>query len=95
MLEIGDDVRVTATVEMFYTDAKKRKALRSKVELVGKVCGATRRQLGVYCPGYSGFDEYEPAFLNVTGTIFVYQVRQGLMRKPVEVLPCDLHKVKK
>lgn len=59
------------------------------------IVGARRRLLGTvvspsYSTGYYGDDEYEPGGINVEETVFVYQARQGFMRKIVEVLPQDI-----
>lgn len=93
MLSIGDRVRVYARAEMSYFKWV-RKVFRKKYRVKGWVVGATRRQLGTYVGTQDIFNSLDgddaPAYLHVTGTVFVYRVTLGLMRKPFDVLPCDL-----
>lgn len=94
MLFIGDRVRVYARADMGYRK-KIRKVFRERYIVKGWIVGATRRQLGMYQKGsqgplgFHGVD-FEPAYLWVTGTVFVYRVTIGMLRKPFDVLPCDL-----
>ncbi len=93
MLSIGDRVRVHARAEMGYLK-RVRKVFRKKYRVKGWVVGATRRQRGTYMGTHNIFNSLDgdgvPAYLHVTGTVFVYRVTLGLMRKPFDVLPCDL-----
>lgn len=50
------------------------------------VVGGRFRFTGKVHPG--GYDD--PGYLEVQGTQFVYQVREGFINKPLEVLPQDL-----
>jgi len=95
LLKIGDVVSVQGKVEIYYED-KKRKMERVEIQPPVQVivCGATRRQLGAVHPGsyYHTLDgdDYDPGYLLVERTVFVYQVRIGLMRKQFECLPEDI-----
>lgn len=92
MLSIGDRVQVYARADMGYRE-KIRKVFREKCRVKGWIVGATHRQFGMYT-GSSGFNpldgDCEPAYLQVTGTVFVYRVTRRLLGKPFDVLPCDL-----
>ena len=106
LLNIGDVVTVNAVVcversqdwdetkNVFFGPIR-RAIVRSKCKPTTMiVIGASRRQLGTVHPGthYSGLDGdyYDPGYLDVSETVFVYQVRAGLMRQIVEVLPSDI-----
>jgi hypothetical protein len=95
LLNIGDIVLVSGKVEMYYED-KRRKMERMVIEppVLSVICGATRRRLGVVHPGHHyqslDGDDYDPGYLQVEKTVFVYQVRLGLMRKQFECLPEDV-----
>ena len=106
MLKIGDVVQVNAVVNVErsqdWDEAKsqffgplQRRIVRSECKpTVMIVVGARRRQLGIVrtASGASGpdWDDYDPGYLKVSETVFVYQVRPGMMRKIVEVLPQDI-----
>ena len=95
LLSIGDRVTVKGRVEIYYED-KQRKMEVTDIQppVQAIVCGATRRKLGTVHPGqhYSTMDgdDYDPGYLLVERTVFVYQVRLGLMRKQFECLPEDV-----
>lgn len=106
MLKIGDVVQVNAVVcverSQDWDEAKSlffgplhRRIVRTECKPTAMiVVGARRRQLGTVYPGshYHTLDgdDYDPGYLNVSETVFVYQVRPGMMRKIVEVLPQDI-----
>jgi hypothetical protein len=59
------------------------------------IVGARRRLLGTvvspsYSTSYYGEEDYWPGGIDIEETVFVYQARQGFMRKIVEVLPQDI-----
>ena len=58
------------------------------------IVGARRRLLGTVHTSthYNSLDgdEYDPGYLKVDETVFVYQVLRGLMRKIEEALPDDV-----
>lgn len=96
--QIGQWVRVTGYVERLRFGEKflnvqwKRRGLRPTV---GQVVGATYRLIGGIEPGWSSVSYYgeedgEPTRFVETGRIFVWQVRFGLVNRPVEVLEADL-----
>ena len=92
LLKIGDVVSVQGRVEIYYDDKCNRKMDRVEIQpaVQAIVCGATRRKLGKVHPA-SGYDaDYDPGHLQVKETVFVYQVRIGLMRKQFECLPEDV-----
>ncbi len=104
LLNIGDERIVWATVtfgnerdrddNLNEIGPLKRRMYRQTVCPVKMiVVGATRRKLGIVHPtqgGRSMYDECWQGHIEVTETVFVYQCRQGLMRRIVEVLPFDL-----
>ena len=106
LLKIGDEVVAKATVTFFrgheYEDdgITKKGPLRRMMERneiessTMTVVGARRRILGEVRPGqhYSTLDgdDYDPGYCTVEETVFVYQVRRGLMRKIEEALPDDV-----
>lgn len=109
MLKIGDVVQVNAVVNFYRdTDYEsdgmtpvgplRRIMQRKLIDLCNMVVvGARRRQLGIVrvASGASGqdWDDYDPGCLKVSETVFVYQVRPGMMRKIVEALPQDVTKI--
>lgn len=109
MLKIGDVVQVNAVVcverSQNWDEAKsqffgplQRRIVRTECKPTSMiVIGARRRQLGTVITGthYQSLDGdgYDPGYLDVSETVFVYQVRPGMMRKIVEVLPQDLEKI--
>lgn len=107
LLSIGDIVSVKARVcfdreqdidENFVRHGPIKRVM-NRYEIEPKemiVVGARRRKLGIVHLGRhytDDGDEYDPGYLEETESVFVYQVRIGLMRKIVEVLPQDVSKM--
>lgn len=106
LLKIGDKVEVMATITVFRdTDYEsdgftkkgplRRKMERKEIEPAEMiVVGARRRLLGevrVGCHYHTmDGDDYDPGYLVVEESVFVYQVRRGLMRRIEEALPDDV-----
>jgi hypothetical protein len=106
LLKIGDVVTVSAVVSVVrskeWNEEKSefygplRRIMEREVIPPTRmfVVGAKRRLLGEVRIGqlYSTLDgdDYDPGYLVVDESVFVYQARVGLMRKIVEVLPQDL-----
>jgi len=103
--QIGDRVIVNATAvfdvhQDFDVNLKPSGPLVRQYERTGIpptemiVVGGRFRKEGIVHPArpFHGIDgaEYEPGHLEQTGSVFVYQVRQGFMRKIQEVLPEDM-----
>lgn len=95
--QIGEKVTVYATVEFAYNDKSERVQFRTELEIpqVGVITGGTYKMLGTYSSAnsridYYGDDDYEPAYLSVSETKFIYTVKFGLMNKDVYVLPNDV-----
>ena len=99
LLKIGDTVIVKGYIDIYYED-RRRKINRINIDppIHAIICGATRRRLGLVHPGvhYGGLDgdDYDQGYLSIEQTVFVYQVRRGLMRKQFECFPDDVYKVR-
>ena len=105
LLNIGDWIEASTSVEFVYeqqpdghdemdiwhrnANPVMRIAKKTERQVSGQIVGGSYRQLGEYYRGTGG-DEPDPPMLNVTGTVFVYQVREGFLNKPVEVLAEDI-----
>lgn len=97
-LPIGTVVRVYKTAYAFYTNKNERVIglNRLKNPVIGVIVGATHIVEGSYHeeknPSY--FEgEYYPPYLIEDKRHFVYLVRQGLLNKPLKVLPKDISSV--
>jgi hypothetical protein len=94
-MNIGDKVQVKATMEFYYDDNKCRRFERTPNCFEAFVTGAANKPIGKYVDGgphYSYLDgpEYEPPYLDVTGTVRVYRVRKRLFGREFDVHPDDL-----
>ena len=95
-LTIGQLVRVSAIAGVGYIDDRKRVLTRLPVEpFLAVVVGKVVKQLGQYSParggGFSSFGEdYDPAYLAVEGTVTLWQVRTGMVNKPILTHDDDL-----
>lgn len=97
---IGDWVRVKAVANFYYeTDSGKRKVESRllKEPFIGQIVGARRKFLGEFeSGGYKAagmWDEgvdYDPPYLSVSGSVWVWLVRKGYLNKAVEVLDDDV-----
>jgi len=87
--KIGDWVRVDARVRFERGEAK-RAELREPV--VGQVVGVALRCYGQYdSGGPTNYNEdYEPPYLIVAETEYVWLVRAGMTNKPIEVFDADV-----
>ena len=92
--KIGDWVEIRAKVYLEYDANNDRQVKKIPMTRVGQICGAKRKMLGKYKHGNSTgsgyFQEYEPAWLEVKGSIIVWLVRTGYINKPIEVLEEDI-----
>ena len=100
--KLGQTVLVTATTKMmwcpgegkltdnpFDTTPPQKQPVTEELPLpvVATVIGASYRRMGKYHAGYPHDDEnYTPPWLEVTGTVLLYQLRTGLTRKPFEAM---------
>lgn len=95
--EIGTRVRVKAIVDFYYDEDGKRTYQQDPVDFEAWITGAANKPLGIYYPPSRSWDMFgaddEPARLNITGTVFVYRVRQRLFGREFDVLPDDLEKL--
>jgi len=92
-LSIGDSVLVWAISEMDYDDLGNRKVYREKRRpFAAKVIGQRRKMLGSCVRGYSGgyFDEPEPSYFQAKGSVLLWEVRHGMMNKPILVDDIDI-----
>jgi hypothetical protein len=93
--KIGQWVKVEAIVSVDYDSKGNRKIYRFKTTGIGQIIGAKKRQLGVGRASIRGHDllgyhEYEPAFLEISRVITVWQIKTGYINKPIEALEEDI-----
>ncbi len=89
--KIGDWVTVHGYVYFDYDTKKQRVIMKSKCTFDGQIVGGTTKQLGKIIGGSSGWEgDYDPAYLSVEKTVFVWLVRRGITNKEIFVLPEDL-----
>lgn len=92
---IGTFIESNFEVKFEYTKDNLRYAYRVCKNIYGQITGGHYKQIGKVWPSsggptFFGEDyEYEPAYLEVQGTIFLYEVRIGFTNSPILVLPCD------
>lgn len=97
-LTIGQLVRVSAIADVGYysfTDESRRSLMTFSVEpFLALIVGQVVKQTGEYAGGrrWHGldFEDYEPPHLKVGGTVTLWQVRAGMVNKPVLVRDEDL-----
>lgn len=95
---IGAQVEVTAISFVEYVDDVNKKLVRCPVEpFTAVIVGQTIRPIGKYCRGSSrdgygffGESEYEQASLTITGTVKLWEVRNGMTNKVILVDDRDL-----
>ncbi len=97
--KIGDWVKVYKVIER-HEDEDNNITFKSKEvkPFYAQITGATRRQEGKihyhkYNHSYiSEFDGgYEPGYLDVKNTVFVWKVRRGMTNKEIEVFEKDMN----
>ena len=91
--KIGDSVLIKATIWMAYKDENVRVPYRNKLDkpIGGKVIGLVRRQLGTYHPGHNApYMDFEPGYLDITGTILLWKVTTGWLNNHIEVQDSDI-----
>jgi len=92
--KIGDEVDVVAVSTVEYVDDVNKQIVRRETEpFLAVIVGQAVKQLGRYSGGsHSQYfsPEYEPPSLTVTGTVTLWQVRTGMMSKPLLVQDDDL-----
>jgi hypothetical protein len=92
-LTIGQLVRASATAEMVYDQHRKRTLeVSPAVPFLAMVVGQVVKQSGTYVPAGTGFDDgdYESAHLIVDKALTLWQVRTGMLNKPLLVRDEDL-----
>ena len=98
---IGDLVRVIGESEVGYDEADNRDIYTIKFNepIIGKICGMKRKFLGKYNPQTPSYkyaydiDVTEQAFLDVKGSVLLYEVKQGMLNKPILVLEEDIERL--
>jgi len=91
---IGDLVKVIKKSYVDYDETGEREVYTQELDkpIIGKVSGIKRKFLGKYnpqsSPGQNYFEEtnYGPAYLEVKGSVLFYEVKQGMLNKPILVL---------
>ena len=92
-LKIGQPVSVSAVSEVGYPNDNEREVMRDKVSLKAVVTGRRMKYLGSLrtFPGSSLFGEApEPSELRVSGSVELWEVRTGMLNKPLLVADGDL-----
>lgn len=87
-LYIGDSVMVSALTEVDYDENDNRTTMRRTCQpFTAKVIGKRRKMLGSYFKGSSGsyFSDYDPAFLKIKGSVLLWEVRHGMLNRPILV----------
>ena len=97
---IGDLVRVTKKSYMGYDKDGNRRVYtfgELKEPLIGKICGMKRKFLGKYKRqdevSYYGEYIHESAYLEVKGSVLFYEVKQGMLNKPILVLEENIERL--
>lgn len=99
--EIGDWVEFDHVAKVF-TEEKlvghrrlyNRTIERVKVSRkVGQIVGAKYRFEGEIIPGNGSWEDYEQGYLKVKGSKVLWQVRTGMLNKPMEVFEGDLKRI--
>lgn len=98
--KIGDFVEVAAKAISQHEEAGsrwKRTYISKPLEspFVGQIVGAVYRQEGDYCSASGGgsddgYSDFNSAHFECTKTVLLWQVRQGVTNKPVDVFEKDL-----
>jgi len=101
--EIGQWVRAKAVCAMVYTELKNRKSNRivERTERIveGQIVGVVWRPKGQYEPGWGksggllGYEDYEPAYLKVKGTVKLWKIAVSMMNRPVEAMEQDIEPI--
>lgn len=92
-LKIGQLVRVTAVAEVGYLDDHRRTVNVWPTEpFLALIVGQVVKYTGWYGGGRRFYDNYnyEPAFLKVDKAVTLWQVRTGMVNKPLMVCDNDL-----
>ena len=92
-LKIGDEVDVVAVSTVEYVDDVNKQIVRRETEpFLAVIVGQVMKQLGRYSRGtlLAWGEDFEPPSLLVTGTVTLWQVRTGMMSKPLLVQDDDL-----
>jgi hypothetical protein len=77
--------------ERFEGGKAKRTVAKRKRDVYGQICGVVRKGVGDYFPASRGHEgDYDPACLVVMEYVLLYEVRQGLVNKPILVNPSDV-----
>lgn len=96
VLPIGTFVSAEREILFGYSENDERFAYYSPKKIFGQIIGGRYKQLGIFHKGggssydYFGEEDYEPNFLEVTSTIFLYEVRMGFINKIFLVHPNDI-----
>ena len=93
--QIGDWVEVKAVLVRTTKDQRRfcvRKPIIVKKKedaFIGRVCGAKYVREGRYIPG----SHEDPPCIIIDKAVFAFEVRRGLLNKPVQVLEADMKKI--
>lgn len=91
--KIGEWVVVSNISVMVHEDDARKLSTTPKVHVVGQICGAVTRFTGIVeRPSYSNYYDdgtpydYEPPYLDVKGSVMLWEVREGLLNTPILAL---------
>lgn len=93
--KIGDWVKASTTADVGYNDDGVRQVIKNDRRAEGVIVGLKRMLLGKYHPaGYiyptCGEPDDNPACLDVTGNVVMWEIRTGLLNRPVYALDEDV-----
>lgn len=98
-LKIGQTVRVSAFATVEYINDRDRAVTTAPVEsFLAVIVGQAVRYTGTYQPASGGSrpwgdEDYEQASLTVSGSVTLWEVRMGMVNKPMLVRDEDLEAV--
>ena len=99
---IGDLVRVLKKSYIVYYEYGHRSVYTSPElikPIIGIICGMKRKFIGTYIEQssrtYSYYNEdcIEQSYLKVEGSVLFYEVKQGMLNKPILVLEENIRKI--
>lgn len=85
-LQIGDPVMCESYAEPVYDEDGNRTIENVECEpFTGVITGIVRKQEGKYVPGGGHYEDYQPAYLEVSRVVRFWEVRKRIDSKPLLV----------
>jgi len=97
---LGQWVKVKAVCSMVYTKEGKRIVERTQKIAEGQVIGVVWRQKGQYEKGWGGrgifsYEDAEPSYLKVKGSVKLWKVAVSLSNRPLEAMEQDIEPIER